>query len=373
LSRTQHFERRPSAVARRPIGRKVVAVIGASAVAVALAACGGGDDSSSSASSLDFTGMSQDQLYKAAKDAGEDKITLYTVLSKDDLDVIAKPFEAKYPGIKVEGVESQGEDSAAKMMEEANAGVHSVDILDTEQNTIYAISQQGLLAKYDPPAAKDFDSQYKHPTFTGFRIQIKPMAYNTKLIKGDDVPKTYDDLLDPKYKGKIVKSHPGYSGNVMTATYAMSKLLGWDYFQKLGQQGIMQVQSSTEPPKILSQGERAIQADGNEYNVFILQEKGVPITAVYPAEGTSIAFGNAAILAHAPHPAAAKLFYDFMFTKEAQQLNSDFGGLRSVRPDVVEKSSRTPLSKIKVIESDPAEVRDAVETIKQKYEEYFGT
>jgi iron(III) transport system substrate-binding protein len=62
-----------------------------------------------------------------------------------------------------------------------------------------------------------------------------------------------------------------------------------------------------------------------------------------------------------------------MFTQEAQQLNDDFGGLRSVRPDVKEKSNRTPLSQIKVIESDPSAVRDAVEEIKQKYEEYFGT
>src|SRR6185312_7809892 len=110
-----------------------------------------------------------------------------------------------------------------------------------------------------------------------------------------------------------------------------------------------------------------------EYNVFILQDKGVPIKAVYPPEGTSIAYGNAAILAYAPHPNAAKLFYSFMFSHEAQQLNDDFGGLRSVRPDVKEKSNRTPLSQIKLLNSDPAAVRDSMEEIKQKYEEYFGT
>jgi iron(III) transport system substrate-binding protein len=224
------------------------------------------------------------------------------------------------------------------------------------------------VAKLWPEKDRDPDGMY-----AAFRATLTVIAYRTDLVKEEDAPKTWTDLLDPKYKDKLVKSHPGYSGNVMTATYALSQLLGWDFFEKLGKQGVMQVQSSTEPPKVLAQGERPIQADGNEYNVFILQDKGVPIKAVYPPEGTSIAYGNAAILAYAPHPNAAKLFYSFMFSHEAQQLNDDFGGLRSVRPDVKEKSNRTPLSQIKLLNSDPAAVRDSMEEIKQKYEEYFGT
>jgi iron(III) transport system substrate-binding protein len=86
-----------------------------------------------------------------------------------------------------------------------------------------------------------------------------------------------------------------------------------------------------------------------------------------------MAAGNAAILSQPPHPNAAKLFYAYMFSQEAQQLNSDVGGLRSFRPDVKEKPTRTPLSKIKILRTDPAKLLGEVETIKQKYEKYFGT
>jgi iron(III) transport system substrate-binding protein len=133
------------------------------------------------------------------------------------------------------------------------------------------------------------------------------------------------------------------------------------------------VQSSTEPPKKLAQGERPVMADGNEYNVFLLREKGVPIEPVYATDGTTLIIGNAGLLKNAPHPNAGRLFYHFMFTREAQQSNSDVGGLRSFHPEVKEKAGRTPLSQIKLLNSDPAALEGQIETIKKKYEEDFGT
>ncbi len=318
--------------------------------------------------------VTPDLVAAAAK---EGTVVYYTSTDVQVAEKLANLFESKYPGMKVQVERAGSERIFQRIGQEYSSGVYNADVIETSDAAHFLVfKDQGWLtpavpedvAKLWPKDDRDPDGQY-----AAFRATLTVLAYRSDLVKPEDAPKTWTDLLDPKYKSKIVKAHPGYSGNVMTATYALSKLLGWDYFQKLGQQNVMQVQSSTEPPKILSQGERPIQADGNEYNIFILQEKNVPIKIVYPTEGTSIAYGNAAILAHAQHPNAAKLFYSFMFSHEAQQLNSDFGGLRSVRPDVKEKASRTPLSQIKFIESDPAEVRDATDTIKQKYEQYFGT
>ncbi len=79
-------------------------------------------------------------------------------------------------------------------------------------------------------------------------------------------------------------------------------MLGWEFFEKLGQQRVMQVQSSTDPPKKLERGERSIMADGNEYNLFMIKEAGGPIEVVYAEEGTPITIGHGALLARAPNP-----------------------------------------------------------------------
>ena len=118
------------------------------------------------------------------------------------------------------------------------------------------------------------------------RIYLSSIAYNTKLVKPEDAPKSYADLLDPKWAGKMVKGHPAYSGTIMTATFQLVRELGWEYLEKLSKQRVMQVQSSTDPPKKLALGERAVMADGNEYGVVLLKEAGQPVEPVYPTEGT---------------------------------------------------------------------------------------
>ena len=138
-----------------------------------------------------------------------------------------------------------------------------------------------------------------------------PIAYNTNLVKPEDAPKSYADLLDPKWAGKIVKAHPSYSGTILTATYQTARDIGWDYFEKLAKQRIMQVQSASDPPKKLALGERAIMADGVEYVVFQLKEKGDPVDLIYPTEGTPLIIGPNARLQERAEPergaAAAEL------------------------------------------------------------------
>jgi iron(III) transport system substrate-binding protein len=289
---------------------------------------------------------------------------------------LTSAFEAKYPGIKLQVERSGSERIFQRIEQEYKSGIHGADVVETSDGSHFltfkeqkflAADEPEDVAKLWPAKARDADGMY-----AAFRATLTVLAYRSDLVKPGDAPKTWTDLLDPKYKKMMVKAHPAYSGNNMTSTYALSRLLGWGYFEKLGKQSVMQVQSSTEPPKVLSQGERTIQADGNEYLDFLAQDKGVPIKIVYPPEGSSIAYNNAAVLAAAPHPNAAKLLYAFMFSHEGQQMSVDLGG-RSFRPEVKEKPGRTPLSQIKVLYSDPAAVRDAVEEIKQKYEEYFGT
>ena len=123
----------------------------------------------------------------------------------------------------------------------------------------------------------------------------------------------------------MVKAHPAYSGTIMTATFQIARELGWGYFEKLAKQKVMQVQSSTDPPKKLALGERAVMADGNDYNLFLLKERGQPVEMVYPTEGTPLIIGPERGLARPRRiPNAARLFQSYLFSREGQQLLFDF-------------------------------------------------
>src|ERR1700727_2708312 len=112
------------------------------------------------------------------------------------------------------------------------------------------------------------------------------------------------------------------------------------------------LQSSADPPKRLELGERAVMADGNEYNIFQMKEAGRPVEPVYASEGTPLIIGPHGIFKGSPNPNAAKLFQSFCFGRDAQQLIIDVGGLRSVHPQTTEKPGRKPLKDIKTQKDD---------------------
>jgi iron(III) transport system substrate-binding protein len=221
------------------------------------------------------------------------------------------------------------------------------------------------VAKY-PAEHRDVDGQ-----FASFRVWLSIIAYNTNMVKPEEAPKSFADLLDPKWKGKIVKAHPGYSGTIMTATYQMQRDLGWSFFEQLAKQNIMQVQSSADPPKKLDLGERAVMADGNEYNIFQMKEAGRPVEPVYATEGSPLIIGPNGIFKSSPNPNAAKLFQAFCLGREAQQLIIDVGGLRSVHPETKDKEGRKSLKDIKTMKDDAAAVEQQGEQIKSRYSKIF--
>jgi iron(III) transport system substrate-binding protein len=313
-------------------------------------------------------------LIEAARKEG--KVSFYSALELSVAERFGKAFEAKYPGIAVRVERSGAERIFQRIAQEQASRINAVDIanstdpahyLEWNKNDWLAPFTTEDLARHYP--AEHVDPDGLHATVCAW---LSVIGYNTTLVKRADAPKSYADLLDPRWKGKLVKAHPGYSGAILTATFLLAREIGWGFFEKLSEQKVLQVQSAAEPPKKIHAGERPVMVDGNDYNVTLLKEKDQPVETVYPTEGTPLIVVKCGIFRNAPNPNAARLFEAFMFSAEAQQIFVDQFAHRSVHALVKEKAGRTPLAAIKLLKADPAVVITQTEEIKARYTRIFG-
>src|ERR1700736_1205527 len=228
------------------------------------------------------------QLIEAAKKEG--KVVWYTAIDLAVAEKIAASFKEKFGGIEVRVERTGAERVFQRIGQEYASNVHAVDVANSsDASHLLEWKKQGILLPYVPEdVAKYYKPEHRDAdgTYAGFRATLSPIAYNTKLVKAEDAPTSFKDLLDAKWKGKIVKAHPGYSGTILTATFEMVRDIGWEVYGALGKQNIMQVQSAILPAKKLALGERSVMADGAEYNILLLKEAGQPVEVVYPTEGT---------------------------------------------------------------------------------------
>jgi len=312
-------------------------------------------------------------LIEAARKEG--KLSWYTSVDLPVAEKIAKAFEAAYPGVSMKVERSGAERIFQRIGQEYQSRIYNCDVVNSSDAAHLIIwKRASMLASFLPEeVAKYFPKGHWDPDgmYSSWRVTLSPIAYNTNQVKAEDAPKGFMDLLAPKWSGKIVKAHPGYSGTIMTATQQLSRDLGWSYFEKLAKQKVMQVQSAADPPKKVCAGERTVMADGTEYMVNLLQSRGEPIEEVYAVEGTPLVTGPSAVLARAANPNAARLFYAWSMTAEAQQLNVEIGALRSVHPLVKDRPERKKLLDIKTLREDAAAVADQADDIKARYLKLF--
>jgi iron(III) transport system substrate-binding protein len=312
-------------------------------------------------------------LIEAAKKEG--KVAFYTAMDLAFAQRLGKAFEEKYPGIAVRVERSGAERIFTRIGQEYSSNIRVVDVVNTADAAHCIVwNRNNWLLPYLPEdVAKHYDKAYYDPDarHVTTRILVSPLAYNTNLVKKEEAPKSFADLLDPKWAGKICKGHPAYSGTIMNATFQIARDLGWEYLEKLAKQRVMQLQSATDTPKKVSLGERAVMADGAGYLVIRYKEEGQPIEIVYPTEGTPLAQGPSAVFRAAPNPNAAKLFYNWMHSREAQQFLVDWARQYSPHGQTVEKPGVRPLKDIKLMKEDPEGVAQQADDIKKRYAQIF--
>ncbi len=315
----------------------------------------------------------QDARLDAAKKEG--KVVWYTSLALSSSEKVAKLFEAAYPGIKVEVHRTGSHRILQRLMQELGANIKNADVIHTSDAGHYVLlKEKKLLMKYTPAGVEGFPASFKDKDgyHYALRATVNVIAYNTKIISAAEAPRTWKDLLDPKRKGKLVTAHPGYSGVISTHVLALVHLYGWDYYKQLAQNRLMLVQSAVDPAGVVASGERPIAVNGADYTFYQTKKKGNPVEIVYPKEGVPLVVSPTAIASFAPHPNAAKLFTDFIFSLGTQQVLADSEGLYTGHPGVKYPPDRLKLSELQLLHVDPEELEKRNEEIKSRFVEFFG-
>lgn len=311
-------------------------------------------------------------VLEAAKKEG--KVVWYSSLGLSVAQKVCDAFNKQNTGVTCELNRDGSQRIFQKLMQEASAGLAIADVVHTSDISHFLeFQQKGMLTRYLPAGAEKFHSSFRDRDgyYTVLRGTPYVIAYNTAHVSKADAPKRWRDLADPKWKGKLVHAHPGYSGVVMTGiTGLLGVMGGWDYYAALTKNNPLVVQSAEDPPMKLAGGEAWVGAAG-EYNFYRTAVKGNPVEIVFPEEGSPFVSSANAILVKAPHPNAAKVFTDFLFGKVAQQILAD-DGLYVPNEEVTYPKGKRPLKELKLIKVEPEEMQKRDEEIKKKFRELFG-
>jgi iron(III) transport system substrate-binding protein len=318
--------------------------------------------------------LAQDSaVIQAARKEGS--VAWYTSLAIPSSTAIAQAFKMKYTGIDVEVHRTGSQRVLQRVMQEASSGIKNADVIHTsDAGHFVLLKDKGLLLQYTPKGVEGFPAGFKDKNgfYFGMRATLSVIAYNPKLVPDKDAPNSWKDLLNSKWNGKEVSAHPGYSGIIMTHVLALVNQYGWEYFRDLAKNKLHLVQSANDPAGIVASGERPVGVNGAEYFYYKTLKQGNPIKIVYPKEGVPLVVSPVAIAKDAPHPNAAKLFTDFIFAKESQQLLADKEGLYTGHPEVTYPADKPKLKDLKLFSADPDELEKRNAEIKKRFIEFFG-
>ena len=266
------------------------------------------------------------KYYDAAKKEG--KLVLYGVGNATLYNPIRDAFIKRFPGIEVQGVDQRGRESREKIFAEQQSKNYVADVVISGTDTQNELTQNGFFEQYTPAGLGDVIPELVPADRANSprTVSIFTIAINTSLVPIDSEPKLWSDLLDPKWKGKLEMDDPRGSGPGGTILSGMEVLYGIDRVDSgLAPQGLFFATQSGPLIDGLTRGEYAVFLSSNHTDVIAARKAGAPIKQIKPADGVGITPINQGLVAHAPHPNAAKLWIEWSLSEEGQTLLTDQG------------------------------------------------
>jgi iron(III) transport system substrate-binding protein len=278
-------------------------------------------------------------LYPAAKQEG--KLVLYGVGTPDLYEPVRAGFAKHFPGIELQGVDQRGRDSREKIVAEQQSKNYVADVVISGTDTQAELVSLGLTEAYQPaeignalPGLVPAGGAMSPRTLTIFTIAI-----NTTLVPPDQEPKKWQDVLDPKWKGKLAMDDPRGSGPGGTILSGIDYVYGQEIEQKLADQQPFFATQAGPIWTALNRGEYAIFLSGGHPDLIANRKAGAPVKQIRPVEGVGVTPIGQSLLKNAPHPNAAKLWIEWSLSEEGQSLLADQGyavvrkGIKAKEPE----------------------------------------
>ncbi|MFP6890561.1 MAG: extracellular solute-binding protein [Nitrospinota bacterium] len=304
----------------------------------------------------------------------EGSILWYSSLGLPIAQAVCNLYNSKKNGIKCILHRSGSGKLYRRYLLESKGGIYKADVIHTSNlGHFLNMRAKKILVKYVPKGIGNFNPKFKtdHGYWTILRASMLVPFYNTKNVKAADAPKSWKDIIDPKWQGKIVHSHPSYSGFVTNGMINIVKLHGWDYYKKMAALKPRIMQSALGGIPIVATGEADIGAGTVLYGLFAAIKKGEPVQVIIPTEGVPLVTSPNSVLAKAPHPNAAKAFTDFLFSKETQQLLAN-RFLHVGHPGVKYPKGLPALSDFKLMTISGKELKKENKPTRKMFRKLFG-
>jgi iron(III) transport system substrate-binding protein len=300
----------------------------------------------------------------AAPERPENTLTLYTTIAEKDLPTLLGPFEARH-GITVNVWRAGTDRIMQRTISEAAAGRYDVDVIHFGSPEMEALARENILEPVESPLHADLQpgSVPAHKQWAATLLSVWVQAYNTGLVRRDELPATYRDLLDPKWKGRLGIEAKDQDWFASVADAIGGEEEGVAFFRQLAATNGVSVRvGHTLLNNLVISGEVPLALTLYNYMPEQAKKKGAPIDwfAIEPAIARSNAVG---IARRAPHPAAARLFYDYLLGEEAQR--------SFVSMDYVPSNTKvpSPLAGVRIVQTDPVRTLDEADKWTKLFEE----
>lgn len=314
-------------------------------------------------------------LEEAARKEGT--LTWYTgQMDTEKAERLGKAFTARYPGIRVAVVRTTGQVAYQRLLLDIKNKTPQCDVFSTTDiSHMPALKERKELMPYTPIMAQGLVPEYMAMSDPGWWYVTNAsryfILYNTDKIKPEEAPKKWIDLLNPKYKGKVALGHPAFSGCTGNWALSLKKTYGWDFFEKLVKNNPRIGRSAIDPVTLISAGEAVI-GPASASTAYQAMDRGNPVSVVHPEDGLVVCVTPSAIPAQAPHPNAAKLFYEWALDREFSEIMSA-DGTEPIRSDVPPRQGIPPVASLKVIRVTPDEIRKGVPELVEQWRDTFGS